>query len=133
MPDPIALAPAAAPAPAAPPAAVAPVAAPAVKSGWKTTELYAAMVAMGAIGWALEEIVRMLPTIAQNPAIPPWVAPILGLAPIGLGWLMKLVASEYGQLRNELKLGSADAPAAVAAGAVAASADPAATLAAGNK
>jgi len=104
-----------------------------VKSGWKTTELYAALIAMGAIGWALQEIVRMIPTIAQNPALPPWAAPILGLAPIGLGWLMKLVASEYGQLRNELKLGSADAPAAVAAGAVAASADPAATLAAGNK
>lgn len=110
---------------------VAPV--PAVKSGWKTTELYVAMLAMGGLGWALEETVKIIPAIASNPALPAWVAPILGLAPIGLGWLMKLTAGEYGQLRNELKLGSDPITAAIAAGAAAANAPADATLAAGNK
>ncbi len=75
-----------------------------VKSGWKSSEGFAAMIALGAIGFALERILEILPAIAANPALPPWATPILAIAPIGLGWLMKKVAQNYGEIRRDLKI-----------------------------
>ncbi len=115
------------------PAPVQPPVTPATKPGWKTTEMWAAMLAMGAIGWALKETISVIPAIASNPALPAWAAPILSLAPIGLGWLLKLTAGEYGQLRNDLKLGSDPTLAAIAAGAGAASASVTTTITEANK
>lgn len=95
--------------------------------------MWVAMLALGGLSWTLEELVKVLPTIAQNPALPAWAAPIFTLAPVGIGFLMKLVVGQYGKLRTDLKIAHVDAAAAVAAGATAANADAAATLAAGNK
>ncbi len=127
MPTDLAVAPTAAPTPPVP-------AAPALAPGWKTTEMYAAVLAMGAIVWALQEVVRMLPVLASTPGMPAWAAPILALAPVGLGWLLKLTAGEYGKLRGALKLGAGDdVTAAINAGAVVQVADSASTAALGNR
>jgi len=122
------------------PDSVAPEAAPAeaphaeIRSGWKTTEAWLAMLLLGGLAAAGQQLITALPTILANPAIPPWVAPIGPIAVVGLGWVMKLVVSEYTKSRVALKLGvDPDVAAAVAAGAAAAKADPASTLAAINK
>lgn len=107
-----------------------------VSPGWKSTELYLSMFAMGAITWALTELIKLIPTLAANPAVPPWAVPLIGMAPVALAWLLKLAAGEYGLLRQTLKLGADSDPSiapAIAAGAAAQGATDAAALAAVNK
>lgn len=88
------------PVPAAP-------AAPTLSPGWKTTEFYVAMLALGALLWLLQSLVGLIPTIAAMPGVPPWAIALLGLAPVALGWVIKLVAGQYGSLRRDLKLADA--------------------------
>jgi hypothetical protein len=76
-----------------------------VKSGLQTTELYVCVLVLGGLGWAIQSLIGMIPTIAQTPGMPPWAAPLMSLAPIALGYVAKLVASEYASLRTQLKLG----------------------------
>lgn len=83
-------------------------AAPTLKSGWKTTEAYVTMLAMGGMTYVLEELLKIIPNIAQNPALPPWLAPLLTLAPMGIAYLLKLTAKNYTDRRTELKLGTSD-------------------------
>lgn len=117
----------------------APVPSADVKSGWRTTELFLAVLALGALGWALQQTVSYIPTILSTPGMPAWAAPIGVLAPVGLGWLIKLVIGEYNSLRTQLKISAlpdsistSDTLNAVAAGAAAATGNVSATLAAGN-
>ncbi len=101
------------------PAVAAPeAAAPTVKSGWKTTEMYLVTLLLGGLVYGLHGLVEFLPSIASNPALPPWITPILSIAPIGLAWVMKLAVGEYNAHRKELKLAaiSVDAQSAIAAG-----------------
>lgn len=116
------------PVPAAPAAPAVPV-----KSGWKTTELYVAMFACGALTYFGSDLIGIVKVLLANPALPPWVAPLAMLAPVLCGGLIAQAAREYGFLRNELKLGTADVTGAVQAGAVAVAASPAAVEAAANK
>ncbi len=123
MPD----APVAAPTPAVP-------AAPALKSGWKTTEAWLAMLALGGCGWVLQQLVAVLPELAKSPGVPSWAAAVIPIALVGVAWVAKLVVGEYGQMRKELKLGAGDdVTNAVNAGAAVAIADSAATAAVGNR
>lgn len=95
-------------APAAPtevPTQPSPVPTPEVKSGLKTTELYVVVLAMGGLLYCLQELVSMLPSIAATPGIPGWAAALLGVVPIGLGYVIKLLAVKYAALRTQLKLG----------------------------
>jgi hypothetical protein len=85
------------------------VAAPVVKSGWKTTEAWLSFFALGALTWVLEQLVAAIPTIAAIPGIPGWTAPVFALAPIGIGYLLKRVVANYGQMRTDLKLEHANA------------------------
>lgn len=109
---------------------------PEVKSGWKTTELYVVMLLLGGLGFLIEQLLPLIGTIAANPAMPPWAAAVVPLAIGLLGWAGKAVAAEYIKSRAALKLGApvtVDVTAAVAAGASAAVAGQAATLAAANR
>lgn len=103
-----------------------------IRSGWKTTEAWLAMFLLGALATVLEQLINALPAIMATPGMPAWVAPIVPVAIIGLGWTMKLVVNNYTKARVALKLGNPDVIGAVAAGAVAAVAGQAATLAKGN-
>ena len=121
------------------PAPLVPTIAP-VRSGVKTTEMWLALFAMGGLTYAMEEVLKVLPTIAANPALPPWASPLLALAPIGIGYLMKVTAKNYCDLRRDLKLGEMNASAgafdmktAVAAGVAQAKQDDAAQLEQANR
>lgn len=107
-----------------------------VKSGWQTTELWLAMFCLGMIGWAMQQLIAVLPTLAANPSLPTWALAMVPVAVGGLGWLVKLIWAKYGDLRNELKLAAMPDPAVAQAqnvGALLAGADPSATLAAANR
>lgn len=117
------------PAPAVTPAAP-------ISAGWRSTELYLAVALLGGLGYAVQQLITILPTLALNPAIPPWAAALIPIAITGLGFVAKLVVSEYTTLRGQLKLGAAADPSiapAIAAGAVAQAATNDAALAAVNK
>jgi len=107
--------------PVAPAAPATPVAE--VKSGWKTTEAWLAMMLLGVLSYAGQQLLTMLPTIIANPNMPAWVAPLGPVAIVGLGWVMKLIVNNYTKARVALKLGAPDeaaVAAAVQAGATAA-------------
>ena len=92
-----------------------PTPAPAPKSGWQTTELYLAMLALGMVGYGLHVVAGALPAIAATPNLPGWAAPLLGLTPLALTPIAGWVATKYASLRNELKIAhlSGDTPEAV--------------------
>lgn len=118
--------------------AIAPAAAPAapaVKSGWKTTELYLAMFACGALTYFGTDLTSIIKTLLANPALPPWVAPLAMLAPVICGGLIAQAVREYQKLRNELKLDATapDVTAAQQAGDVAAKGSPADVAAQADK
>ncbi len=109
------------------PGSIAPVvvaAAPAevAKAGWKTTEAYGTMMLLGMLGEGARELIAILPTLAANPATPPWLTPMIPIAVLGLGWCAKRAMVEYTKSRVALKLPVADVTEAVAAGAAAANA-----------
>lgn len=109
---------------------------PAVKSGFATTELYLAVVLLAGLAYAVQQLINILPSLAANPAIPPWAAALIPIAVTGLGFVAKLVVSEYTTLRGQLKLGASSDPSvsnAVTAGAAAQAGTDAAALAAVNK
>jgi hypothetical protein len=81
-----------------------------VKPGIKTTELYLAVLGLGALIWCLKDLVAMLPAIAATPGIPGWAVPLLGIAPAGVSWVIAKLVGEYGQLRAQLKLGASAGP-----------------------
>jgi hypothetical protein len=103
-----------------------------IRSGWKTTEAWLAMLLLGGLATVVEQLINALPAIMATPGLPAWIAPIVPVAVVGLGWVMKLVVAEYTKSRVALKLGNPDVTAAIAAGAAAAAAGQAATLAKGN-
>jgi hypothetical protein len=108
---------------------------PVVKSGWRTSEAWIAMFLLGMLTWALQQLLSILPTLAADPAMPGWIIPIFSLAPVGIGWLMKLVWAKYAELRHQLKLAALGDPTIAQAqnvGGGAASADVAAVLNAAN-
>jgi len=107
-----------------------------IKSGWRTTEAYAVYMTLGILGYTLQELIKLIPAIAENPSLPGWLSPILMIAPVGLAWVMKRVNNEYLAKRTELKIAVTNASvtsAAVEAGAAAAKADEKTTLEALNK
>lgn len=117
------------------PAAAAP-APSALKSGFKTTELYLAMFACGALVYFGNDLIGIVHQLALNPSLPPWVAPLLSLAPVIISGLIVKAAAEYGKLRRDLKLGDASAAAvtiAAKAGGAAANADTEELLRKGNE
>lgn len=119
-----------------PTSATASTSTPAVKSGLATTELYLAVALLGGLGYVIQQLISILPALASNPSMPPWVAAVIPIAITGLAFLGKLAVSEYTSLRGQLKLGAQSDPSvasAVAAGATAQSATDAAALAAVNK
>lgn len=102
-------------------------------SGLKTTEMWLAMLLLGALAWLGHQLVMLLPTILATPGIPAWVAPIGSVAVVGLGWVMRLVVAEYTKARVALKLDANSDPAVAAALAEAAKISPADALAAPPK
>jgi hypothetical protein len=107
-----------------------------VKSGWQTTELYLAVALLAGLGYAAQQLIVILPTLAANPSLPPWVSMLIPVAVTGLGFVGKLIVSEYTKLRTQLKLDAGADPsvtAAQAAGVQATNATDAAALAQVNK
>jgi hypothetical protein len=90
-------------APATDTAAAAIVSKP-ISPGWKTTELYLTTLLLAGLGTVIEQLVQMIPSIAANPSLPPWAAPLLALAPVLLGYVAKQVATHYTEQRTALKL-----------------------------
>lgn len=94
------------------PAAPAPV-----KAGWKSTETWLMFAGFGILGFVLERLTEILPVLAQQPNVPPWLAAVIPLAMTGIGWAMKWAASRYLQARTDLKLAASQPPPTPAAAA----------------
>ena len=77
---------------------------PEVKAGLKTTEMWVTMSLLGILGAAIQQTIELIPKIASIPNLPGWVPPLLGLAPLGLAWVAKIVSSKYLDARTALKL-----------------------------
>jgi hypothetical protein len=75
-----------------------------VKAGWKSTETWLMFAGFGLLGWVLERLVEILPVLATQPNIPPWVSAVIPIAMTGIAWVMKASAQKYLAARTELKL-----------------------------
>lgn len=111
------------PDPIVPVLVVAPVApASDLPAGWRTSELWLSTAGLGLLSTLIAFVISALPSLAANPSVPAWAAPLLVLAVTPLGYLAKRIIVEYNKGRVALKLPVADVTAAVAAGAAAANA-----------
>lgn len=103
--------------------------------GWKTTELYLSLLLLAGLGAVVDQLLPMIPLIAANPSLPPWVSLVIPAVVGALGFAAKGIHTEYLKSRVALKLPTpeTDVTAAVAAGAAAANATNDKVLAALNK
>ena len=89
------------------PTPVVPAAAPV--SGWKSTEMWLAMLLLGGAVGLEQQVVTSLPAILASLSMPGWAAPLLALVPVALSFVLAKTTNAYTQARLDLKLAHLDA------------------------
>jgi hypothetical protein len=72
------------------------------KPGWKTTELYLALAAVGALVWILQQLQTDLPAMLAGG--PTWAVGLVPMAQLGIGAAIAGLGKWYMDHRKELKL-----------------------------